>query len=254
MIAGLLGDDEPPSGVIDIEAPRRQARFAGLFYFITFLTALFSEVVVRGNLVDTNDAVLTAHNIMASESLYRVGFACDLISGLAYLVVTLLLYHVFKPVSAGLSLLAAAFSVVGIAIGNLATIGNFAALLLLSGGHYLATFNAAQLQSMSLLSIKLAAYADNISLTNFGVYCILLGYLIDKSTFMPRALGVLMAIAGFGLLANSFAGFLWPAFAHRFSPYFLALDALGEGAFTLWLLFKGVNVAQWWAKAGSAAR
>jgi len=138
----------------------------------------------------------------------RLGLAAILIATACYIAVTLLFYDIFKPVNRSLSLLAAFFSLVGCAIG-------------------------------ALTPFHLAPSHIN-PLVFFGFYCLLIGYLIFKSAFLPRILGVLMAIGGLGWLT-----FLSPPLANHLSPYNLAPGILGEGALTLWLLVKGVNVQRW---------
>jgi len=130
-----------------------------------------------------------------------VGSAAGLIAGLLYIAVTLLFYDLFKPVNKRLSLLAASVSLVGIAVGPVLKVN---------------------------------------PLPLFGIYCLLVGYLIFKSTFLPRILGVLMAFGGLGWLT-----FLSPPLAHNLSPYNFAPGILGEGALTGWLLVFGVDVPKW---------
>lgn len=236
-------------------SPRLTARLAGLFYLITSLTGGFAELAVRGNLIVPNDAAATARHILASESLYRTGLAADIVAGAAYTVVTLLLYELLKPVNRSLSLLAAFFSLVGVAIGEVAAIGHVAPLLILKGAPYLATFSAEQLQAMALLALKLHNQAYLIALVFFGFYEALLGYLIFRSTFLPRTLGVLVGIAGLAFLTNSLAIFLWPALPDALNAALLALDGIGEISLTLWLLVMAVDERKWQecAHTGSAS-
>jgi len=173
----------------------------------------------------------------------RLGFALDLIP--VYIVVTVLFYDLFKPVNRSLSLLAAFFSLAGCAIGALNSLFQLAPLLVLRGEQYLSIFNAGQQQALALMFLELRAQGFDICLVFFGFYCILIGYLIFRSTFLPKILGVLMAIAGLGYLINSFATFLSPAFAIHLIPYVLAPGLLGEGSLTVWLLAVGVNVQRW---------
>jgi hypothetical protein len=229
-------------------SPQRIARAAGASYLITVIAGLFAEGIVRGKLIDYRDAAATAHNILASEGLYRLGFAADIVGSVAYTAVTLLLYELLKPVSRPLSLLAAFFSLVGIAIGGVATLGHLAPLLLLKDS-YMAPFDAPQLQAMALLSLKLHARAYWIALVFFGCYEVVLGYLIYRSAFLPRLLGAVVAIAGFAFLTNSFALFLSPPVGNALNPYLLVLDGIGEISLTLWLLVAGVNAVKWEARA-----
>jgi Domain of unknown function (DUF4386) len=230
-------------------SPRLVARAAGVFYLITTVTGLFAELVVRGNVIVSGDAAATARNILAAEPMYRLGFVGDIIGGAAYVVVTLLLYELLKPVSSSLSLLAAFFSLVGVAIGGVVALGHLAPLLILKSAHFLTAFNTAQLQAMAYLSLRLHAQGYGICLVFFGFYEALLGYLIFRSGFLPRTLGVLVGIAGLAFLTNSFTIFLAPALGSALSNYMLVLDAVGEISLMLWLLVMGVNVPKWEEKA-----
>ena len=225
-----------------------RARLAGVAYLVTVLTGLFAEIGVRGKLIDYDNAAATAQNILGSESLYRWGLAADIVGGAAYVVVTVLLYELLKPVSRSLSLLAASFSLVGIAIGCLAALGHLAPLLLLKDA-YMAPFGTGQAQAMALLALKLHARGYWISLVFFGFYELVLGYLIFKSSFFPRTLGVLVGLAGAAFLVNSFALFISPPVGNALNVYMLALDGIGEISLMLWLLIKGLNEAKWHARA-----
>ena len=138
----------------------------------------------------------------------RLGLLAGLTAGACYVAVTLLFYYIFKPVSRRLSLLAAVISLLGCAMGPLSL--------------------------FHLVPVRIN------SLVFFGFYCLLIGYLILRSAFLPRILGVLMAIAGVGWLT-----FLSPALGNRLSPYIFAPGIIGEGALTLWLLAMGVNAERW---------
>lgn len=146
-----------------------------------------------------------------------LGLAAGVIAGACYVAVTLLFYGIFKPVNRRLSLLAAFISLVGCAIGPLSALH------------------------------LVPSYIN--SLVFFGFYCLLIGYLIFRSTFLPRILGALMAFAGLGWLT-----FLSPPLANHLSPYIFAPGIFGEGALTLWLLMMGVNAGRWNEQAGVIGR
>ncbi len=228
-------------------SPRFKARIAGVFYLLTMLTGVFAELFVRGRLVVYGDAAATATNILAHEPLFRLGFASDLIAGACYIAVTALFYDLFKPVNRSLSLLAAFFSLVGCAIGAVSCLFHLAPLAVLGGAQYLSVFKVEHLQALALMLLKLRAQTANIGIVFFGFYCLLIGYLIFRSTFLPRILGAGMAFAGLGWLT-----FLSPPLANHLFPYNLAPGALGEGLLTLWLLVMGVNVQRWKEEASAA--
>lgn len=213
--------------------PRLWARIAGSFYLITIIMGVFAEVFVRGALV-RDDPAATATNILAHESLYRFGLAADLIMLACYTAVTLLFYGLFKPVSRSLSLLAAFFSLVGIAVLAANSLNHLAPLIFLGSAHYLSAFETTQLQTLALLSLKMHARGYSISGVFFGIYCLLIGYLIFRSGFLPRALGVLMAIGGLSFLTDGFTVFLLPALADRV-PDIGMLGGIAELSISLWL-------------------
>ena len=123
-----------------------------------------------------------------------------------------------------------------------------APLALLGGAQYLSVFQTEQLQALALLFLKLTAQTSNIGIVFFGFYCLLIGYLIFRSTFLPRILGALMAFGGLGWLT-----FLVPPLASALFPYILAPGILGEGCLTVWLLAMSVNDQRWKDQAGAAA-
>jgi hypothetical protein len=227
-------------------SPRRKARIAGVFYLLEMLTGAFAIIFVGGRFFVFGDAAATATNILAHESLFQLGFAANLIQFACYVAVTGLFYDLFKPVNKSLSLLAAFFSLVGCAIGAVSCLFELAPLTVLGGAQYLNVFKVEQLQALAFMFLKLYGQLFNISFVFFGFYCLLIGYLIFRSTFLPRILGVLMAIAGLGWLT-----FLSPALTHALSPYILAAG-LGEVSLTLWLLVAGVNAERWKEQAGAA--
>ncbi len=220
-------------------SPRRKARTTGVVYLLYFLTAVFSEFFLRG-LVVSGDAAATVNNLLAHQSLFRLGLATDLIATACYIAVTALFYGLFKPVNRSLSLLAAFFSLVGCAIGALANLFRLAPLAVLGGAPYLSVFKVEQLRALAFLLLELYGQSFNICLVFFGFFDLLIGYLIFKSTFLPRILGVPMAFAGLGWLT-----FLYPPLANYLSPYILVLGFLAELLLMLWLLVMGVNVQRW---------
>jgi hypothetical protein len=125
-------------------------------------------------------------------------------------------------------------------------------LTLLRGQHYLSAFAADQLNAVAYFSVQLFEQGFAISLVFFGFDCLTMAYLIVHSKFLPRIIGVLLAIEGLGYLINSFSLFLAPALQARMLPYFSA-TAIAEVALCLWLLVMGVNVQQWTEQAGAAA-
>jgi Domain of unknown function (DUF4386) len=226
-------------------SPRLKARIAGVFYLLTILTRMFVEIFVRNRLVVSDDAAATATNILAHESLWRWGFAADIIAFASYIALTALLYELFKPVNRSLSLVAAFFSLAAAVVQAISSLFHLAPLFLLGGAQYLRVFTVEQLQALALVFLRLRAAAyHNIGLVFFGLYCLLVGILILRSRFLPRILGVLMALAGL-----SYVLFLSPALARSLQPYILVFPGVGQISLTLWLLAIGLNVQRWQEQA-----
>ena len=229
-------------------SPRSLARMAGVFQLLEGLTSTFGEVLVLGRLVVSGNAAATTANILGHERLFWLGFASSLIGVIFHLAWALLLYDLLKQVNRRLSLLAVFVILVGCAIQALTGLLYLAPLLVLKGGSSVSAFTAEQLQSLALVFLRLNSYSFDIYLVFFGIWCVLTGYLIFRSTFLPRILGVLLTISGLGWVT-----YLYPPLATRlFFPFIAAASALGELPLELWLIVMGVNVQRWKEQAGAA--
>jgi hypothetical protein len=229
-------------------SPRFKARMAGVSQLLEALTATFGQVIVLGRLVVAGNAAATAANILGHERLFWLGFASSLIGVAFHIAWALLMYELLRPVNRSLSLVAASIILVGCAIQALTSLLYLAPLLILQGGSSLSAFTPEQLEALALMFLKLNAYAFNIDLVFFGLWCVLTGYLIFRSTFLPRILGVLLAISGLG-----FVTYLYPPLAyHLFFPYIAVASALGEIPLELWLIVMGVNPQRWKEQASGA--
>jgi hypothetical protein len=233
--------------------PCVKARIAGVLYLVIIFAAAFAEIFVRGRLVVYGDAAATATNILAHEPLYRLGGAADLIAFACDAAVALIFYELLKPVSGSISLLAAFFRLMHVAIVGINTVNHFVPLVLLERAHFLSAFKTDQLQTLALVSLTLHALGYNIGLVFFGLHCLLIGYLIYRSDFLPRLLGALMAIAGLCYLTNSFANFLSPTVGRLLFPWILLPGVPAEWGLALWLLVMGVSVRRWKEQASAAA-
>ena len=228
-------------------SPRLKARMAGVFQLLEAVTAAFGEVIVLDRLVVAGNAPATAANILGHERLFWFGFASSLIGVGFHIAWALLLYELLKPVNRSVSLLAAFVILVGCAIQALTSLLYLAPLLILQGGSSLSAFTPEQLQALALMFVKLNRYAFDIYLVFFGFWCVLIGYLIFRSTFLPRVLGVLLAISGLGWVT-----YLSPPLANYLWPFIAAASALGEIPLELWLIVMGVNVQRWKEQASAA--
>ena len=229
-------------------SPRFLARITGVFYLLTILTGLFAEMFVSDRLVVSSDAAATATNILAHRGLFQLAFAVYLIEMACQIAMTSLFYDLLKPVSRNIALLATFFGLTGCVIKTLSRLFFIAPLLVLGGAHYLSVFNAEQLQALALLLLKVNSRGAGVALVFFGLSAPLTGYLIVRSTFLPRILGVLEIIGGLGWLS-----FLYPPLAYRLLPFIFFLGFLGAASQILWLLVFGVNEQRWKEQASAAA-
>lgn len=224
-----------------------KARMAGVFQLLEALTAGFGQVIVLSRLVVAGNAGATAANILGHERLFWLGFASSLIGVAFHIAWALLMYELLRPVNRSLSLFAAFVILVGCAIQALTSLLYLAPLLVLQSGNSLSAFTPDQLQALAFMFTKLNTYAFDIYLVFFGFWCILIGYLIFKSTFLPRVLGVLLTISGLGWVT-----YLSPPLAHNVYPFIATASAIGEIPLELWLIVMGVNVQRWKEQASAA--
>jgi hypothetical protein len=223
------------------------ARIGGVLFLISAVAGGVGEFFVPSQLVVSGDAAATANNIMANESLFRLGFVGYVIEGLCDVALTLVLYVLLRPIHRDLALLAVFFRLVSTAVFGLAQVLFYAApLVILGGADYLRTFSPDQLQTLSYVSLRLFGLGAGIAFAFYGVGSIVFGYLIYRSGYLPRILGVLLAISGLGFVIRTFLLVLAPAYA---SPAFLAPTAVAGVALTVWLLARGIDVPKWEEKA-----
>src|SRR5258708_2156845 len=190
-------------------------RTGGVLYLMNIACGLFGEIFVRGHLVVAGDALTTAHRIMSSEFLFRCGIAGDLIMHITDVPMAVIFYVLLRPVSRDLSFLAAFFGMLQTAILCANKLNLVTVLLLLGGSNYLKAFDSNQLQALASLSLTLHGYGFGIGLIFFGVSCLVTGYLMFRSEYFPKFLGVLQAIAGLSYLINSFTLLLFPSLADK---------------------------------------
>jgi hypothetical protein len=234
--------------------PQIYARIGGVLYLIIIAAGLFAQAFVQDKLIVPADAAATATNIMAHESLFRLGIVADLMTFLCAIAVTMILYVLLKPVNRNLALLTVLLNLVQDAIGGMNGLNLYRALQLLGGADYLNVFSPGQLQAMALLSLKAHSVGFGIALIFFGFYCLVLGYLIFRSGFFPKLLGVLMAIAGACYLVLSFAVLLSPRIAGVLFLWIAVPALIGELSLALWLTVKGVNEQRWREQARAAGQ
>jgi len=228
-------------------SPLIRARVAGFLYLIANLFAPFTLLYLPSLLIVRGDAAATASNIMASESLFRLGIVGMLFNSIANIFLVLALYQLLKVVNKNMASLMVIFSLVAVPIAMLNELNNLAVLQLLSGADYLNVFTTEQLQALVYFFVRLHTQGLNIAQIFWGLWLFPMGYLIFNSGFLPRILGVLLMIGCFGYVIQSFAAFL------GYNVSIIFFTSWGELLFLLWLLIKGVNVEQWEKRATEAA-
>ena len=221
---------------------RRHARIAGVLFLLSVLAGGFGEFYVPSRLVVPGDAAVTARNIRASDALFRAGFAGYLVEAVCDIALTFFLYVLLRPAGEHLALLAAFFRLVSTAVFAGAELFYFAASVILQGGAFLSSFTPDQRDGLALLSIKIYEYGGDLFMVFYGTASILLGYLIFRSRYLPKFLGVLLALGGVGFVLRNFATVLAPAYS---SPFLLLPMFLAAVALTVWFLARGIDVAKW---------
>jgi hypothetical protein len=221
---------------------RFKARAVGLLYLLMILIGAIQMNVGRVSL--SSNAADAAAGTLAHAFQIQFAFAADLLIVACYLPIPALLYQLLKPVNSAVSLTAAFFGLMGCAIQAFSSIFRIAPLVLLTGVEPASGIKRDQVEALAYLMRKLYTPAYRMGLVFFALAFILIGYLVFRSTFIPRVLGVLAMIAGFGWLT-----FLWPPLATLLWPRVILTLGIGEAALALWLLIKGVNVERWHERA-----
>src|SRR3982074_3073487 len=234
--------------------PRQLARIAGALYLINIVLGAFAPAAFPAIVGVSGDAAATAHNIQTHELLYRLGLVAHVVVTVTNVPLALIFYELFKVVNRRLALLDAFFILVATAIEAAGLVNQFAPLVLLGSGPYASALPAAQLQALAYLPWKLSSNEYSLHTVFFAFDIICMAYLVFRSTFLPRAIGVLLAIDSLAYLVYSFTFFLAPGFAAQLVPWIQLPALIGEGSLCLWLLVVGVDVERWKKEASMAIR
>ena len=218
---------------------KRTARLAGLIWLLMFIFGPMAQII-RSRLVVTGDMGATAQNLMSNGSLFRLGFVSDLVMMVLFLLLPLVLYKLFSSVDKNLSILMVAMVMVSVPINMLNLLNEFAAFHLLSGAEYLKGIGTDQLTAQAMLSYDLYLHGYEIANVFFALWLVPLGLLVYKSGFLPKILGILLVVGGFGLFLEVFIYFLLPGY-EAVNTILLIPQTLSEFAFLVWILIKGIN-------------
>lgn len=224
---------------------QRYARIAGILLLLSALGGGFGEAYVPSKLIVGSDAAATAKNIHDFNWLYRLGFAGYLLEAICDVTLSLVFYVLLRPVNKYVSLLAAFFGLVSTTLFAVSEMFYFASPLILRDAPYLKTFSPEQLNTLALLSLKFYGFGAAIFFAFYGIATLIRGYLIFRSEYLPKWIGVLLIIAGLGFITKDFLQVLAPAYASDFFtvPVFIALLSM-----IVWFLVKGIDVAKWDAR------
>ena len=225
--------------------PKTLARLTAVFSLLTLIGGVVAQGVIANGLVSSRDAALTATNILAHRQLYLVSFTVFLVEMAANIATTTLFYVLLRPVDRTAALLSLVFGLVGCTIKTLARAFYYAPLLILGGADYLSVFGTSQLQALALLSIKINNVMAGIALVFLGLATLFQGYLIIKSTFLPRFLGVIAVVSGLGWLT-----YAYPPLGSALFYYLIVLAMLGLLLTAGWLMVRGVDEQRWREQSG----
>ena len=228
-------------------SPKAKARLVGSLLLITILAGGFAQGYVAGRLIVSGDATATATNILAHQPLYRLAFAVYLMEMACQITMTVLFYELLKPVSKSASFLAAAFGLIGCTVKTISRLFFIAPLLVLGGAYSMSAFDPKQLQALAYFSLRVNYTAETIAMVFFGLFALVKGYLVFRSTFLPRVLGVLSAAGGLGWLT-----YLYEPLAARLESWIVGVGVAGALVSVTWLLVYGVNEKRWKAQAAAA--
>ena len=227
-------------------SPKTLARVAGALSLLALIGGVVAQGFIADRLVSPQNAVTTAANILGARQLYLLGFTIFLIEMASQFAQTTLFYVLLKPAGPTAALVSLVFGLGGATIKTLARAFYYAPLLILGGADYLSVFGAGQLQALALLSIKINNVMAGIALVFFGVGTVFQGYLIIKSTFLPRFLGVIAVIGGLGWLS-----YVYPPLGSALFYYVVMVAMLGVLLTSGWLLVRGVDEQRWREQSAS---
>src|SRR5262245_41705431 len=220
---------------------KKQARVAGLLYFLASIPAPFGLIYVPNKLIVLNDATATANNIRASESLLRLGVGCEIFVAIMFIFVVLALYRLFKPVNETHALAMMILILISIPISLLSVVNEVVALIFVSGADFLSVFDSGQLNALAYILMRLHSRTILVAEIFWGLWLVPFGILIIQSRFIPRVLGYLLFLAALGYLASSLTFLLLPAYGPVVDKFASQLP-LCELPIILWLLIWGAKV------------
>ncbi|MFZ6816755.1 DUF4386 domain-containing protein [Undibacterium sp. Ji22W] len=226
-------------------SPQLYARIAGALYLAVIALGIFAEAYALSHFRASGDVTILAQTILAEPILWNLSAFANLMLVLCVIPLSWLLYLLLKPVNQNLIVLAIFFNLLSLAIEIISKLMQLLVKPLLTSTSMAKSFEPAQLHALANFALKSHDIAFNIALILFGATCIIYGYLIFASRYLPKLIGILMQIAGVSYLVACFSALFFPAFSNMISPAILFPALVGEASFCLWLLVKGVNLTKW---------
>ena len=223
-----------------MNSTKRTARTAGWLYLLLALTGVFNLIYVPSKLFVFGDATATAANILSAELLFRTGILSGLVSNVIFVFLVLALYRLLKDISHKQAILMVTLVVISVATTFAITFNQIAALIVLSGADFLSEFEKPQLDAVAYAFLRLHSQGLQIIQIFWGLWLFPFGLLVYESRFIPKILGVLLIIAGFGYLLSSFTFLILPQFQATISPFITILE-MGELPIIFWLLIVGAK-------------
>jgi hypothetical protein len=229
-------------------SPSTRGRILAALYLAVIIGGVTAQLFISDRLVVPNDAATTAANILANKSLYRLAFTIFMLEMAAQVAVSVLFYDLLKPVNRSVARLSAIFGLTASGIKTMARVFFYAPLIVLSGAPYLSVMEPAQLETLAFLFLRINSQAAAIALVFFGFETVLRGWLVFKSGFLPRFLGVFSMIGGLGWLT-----YLWPPLGSQVFMGVALFAIVSVIATAGWLFIRGVDDAKWRERAALAA-
>lgn len=225
-----------------MDSKKKTARIAGLLYLVVVLTGIFHLMYVPSRLIEWDNPSVTISNIIASETLFRLGILGGLVCYTSFLFLPLVLYKLLSPVNKTHAVLMVTLVVVSVPITFVNMLNKFAVLTLISKANYLSVFEAENLQAQVLLYLDYYRNGNQIASIFWGLWLFPFGYLTFKSGFLPKVLGLLLMAGCFGYIIDFMGSFLFSKYGETGISVFMTIPgSLGEIGICLWLLIKGVK-------------
>lgn len=234
-------------------SPQSYARTGGMLYLVIIVAGMFGELFARGPLVVPGNAAATADRLVHAVSQWRAGIAGDVVMHMCDIGVMLVFYRLLSPVSRNIALFALLSNLVQTSVLVSNKVNLVIPTLLLGDAEYLKAFTPQQLQALAYVSLRTHDYGFGLGLIFFGMSCLASGYLITRSGYLPKLVGLGMQLAGACYIANSFALILFPALAARLFPAILLPPFVAELSMALWLVVKGVSLPKWYERQAEIA-